>query len=93
MRFSSFFLPLVLVNSAICDRTNRPPLTYAPLPANVYEPPKNISVTTLLDFVKSRSDLTILASALEECGGLRPYDLLESLSRHSNTAYRLSSSI
>lgn len=60
---------LALFASAICDRTDREPLTYAPIPDGTYVPPKASGVTTLLDFVKSRSDLTILAEILEECGG------------------------
>jgi hypothetical protein len=53
-----------------CDTSNRQPLTYAAIPDRIYVPPKNSSITTLLDLVQSRSDLSILASILAECGGL-----------------------
>jgi hypothetical protein len=53
-----------------CDTSNRQPLTYAPIPDGTYVPPKNSSITTLLDLVQSRSELSTLASILTECGGL-----------------------
>jgi len=93
MKFWGFFVMLALMASGFCDRQNRPPLTYAQLPVNVYKPLKNSSVITLLDFVKSRSDLTTLASVLANCGGLCPFILLESPSQPFDTACRLSSSI
>jgi hypothetical protein len=61
---------IALATAAFCDRDDRLPLTYATIPANVYELPDNSSVVTLLDFVKSRSDLTVLAGILAECGGV-----------------------
>jgi hypothetical protein len=53
-----------------CDTSNRQPLTYAAILDGTYVPPKNPSITTLLDLVQSRSDLSTLASILAECGGL-----------------------
>jgi hypothetical protein len=53
-----------------CDTSNRQPLTYAAIPDGTYVPPKDSSITTLLDLVQSRSDLSTLASILAECGGL-----------------------
>ena len=53
-----------------CDTSDRQPLTYAAIPDGTYVPAKDSSITTLLDFVKSRSDLSTLASILGECGGM-----------------------
>lgn len=61
---------VALVSFGVCDKTNRQPLTYAPIPNGTYVPTKNSSVTTLLDFVNSRDDLTILAGVLKECAGM-----------------------
>lgn len=61
---------LGLAVSVSGDNSSRKPLMYASVPDGVYAPPKNLSITTLLDFVKSRDDLTILAGVLEECGGM-----------------------
>jgi len=72
MKFSILLGVLAFGISGTCDRINRSPLTYAPLSSNTYAPPKNSNVTTLLEFVKSRSDLTTLASILAESGGLCP---------------------
>ncbi|KFY91691.1 hypothetical protein V500_04510 [Pseudogymnoascus sp. VKM F-4518 (FW-2643)] len=63
------FSVIVITALGLCDRIDRQPLTYATVPEGTYVPPKNPNVTTLLDFVKSRSDLTSLASILAECGG------------------------
>lgn len=62
----------VIVHTALglCDRIDREPLTYATVPEGTYVPPKNSNVTTLLDFIKSRDDLTSLAGVLAECGGM-----------------------
>lgn len=54
----------------LCDRIDRQPLSYATIPNGTYVLPKNSNVTTLLDFVKSRDDLTSLASVLAESAGM-----------------------
>lgn len=64
------FSVIVITALGLCDRIDRQPLAYATVPEGTYVPPKNSNVTTLLDFVKSRSDLTSLASVLAECGGM-----------------------
>ena len=88
----SDFLPLLLVfSTSLCDTNSRQPLTYAPVPDGTYIPPKNSSITTLLDFVQSRSDLSVLAGILGECGGM-----FSSSSRTEESAHcrdRLSGSI
>ncbi|KAF8856805.1 hypothetical protein BDZ45DRAFT_803937 [Acephala macrosclerotiorum] len=68
MKFSVLLAVLALALSRSCDNASRKPLTYASIPDGTYVAPKNSSVTTLLDFVKSRDDLTTLASVLAECG-------------------------
>ncbi|TDZ34227.1 hypothetical protein C8035_v009527 [Colletotrichum spinosum] len=47
----------------------RTPLSYAPKPDGIYTIPKKANVTTLLDFVNSRSDLTELARILNASSG------------------------
>lgn len=64
------FSVIVITALGLCDRIDRQPLTYATVPKGTYVPPKNSNVTTLLDFIKSRNDLTSLASVLAECGGM-----------------------
>lgn len=70
MKFTVFLTLLALAVSVSGDDLTRKPLTYASVPHGTYAPPKNPSVTTLLDFVESRDDLTTLASVLAECGGM-----------------------
>ena len=65
-----FLLSLSLTGVAFCDSSDRQPLAYAAVPSGTYVPPKSPSTTTLLDFVKSRSDLSNLASVLEQCAGM-----------------------
>ncbi|KAH9209661.1 FAS1 domain-containing protein [Leptodontidium sp. 2 PMI_412] len=75
MKFSTVLTVLGLAISGSCDHTNREPLTYAPIPEGTYVVPKNASITTLLDFVKSRDDLSTLASVLGQAGGfLQAFD-------------------
>ena len=64
------FSVIVITALGLCDRIDRQPLTYATIPKGTYVPPKNSTITTLLDFVKSRDDLTTLAGVLAECGGM-----------------------
>lgn len=72
MKFSALLALLAFAISTSCDNSGRKPLTYASVPDGTYVPPKNSSIITLLDFVKSRDDLTTLASVLAECGGKFP---------------------
>ncbi|EHK25770.1 uncharacterized protein TRIVIDRAFT_62437 [Trichoderma virens Gv29-8] len=62
------FLSL-LGSLAFADVVDRDPLEYIPAPSGTYIPPKDPSISTLLDFVKSREDLSILATVLNECAG------------------------
>jgi len=75
MQLSKLLFLAGLTTKAFCDTSNRQPLSYTPLPAGVYVPSKPAGVTTLLDFVKSRDDLTILESVLAECGGKKLFPL------------------
>ena len=69
MKFSRLIYALLLVSTGLADRSDRQALTYAALPEDIYTPPINSSVITLLDFIKSRSELSILADLLTECSG------------------------
>jgi hypothetical protein len=70
MKISKLFALCLLPVLGRCDTSNRQPLTYAAIPDGTYVPQKNSSITTLLDLVQSRSDLSTLASILGECGGM-----------------------
>lgn len=70
MKLYTYISLVALVSLGGCDKTDRQPLTYAPIPDGTYVPTKNSSVTTLLDFVNSRDDLTILAGILKESAGI-----------------------
>ncbi|KAJ5619124.1 FAS1 domain-containing protein [Penicillium lagena] len=48
--------------------TTADPIAYRNI-NGAYQAPASANVTTLLDFIKSRSDLSSLASAVEGCGG------------------------
>lgn len=61
-----------VITASCCDRIDRQLLSYASVPNGVYVPPKNSSTVTLLDLIKTRSDLSILADILGECGGEIP---------------------
>ncbi|KAH8807801.1 FAS1 domain-containing protein [Xylogone sp. PMI_703] len=75
MRLSTIFPYLLTFTSAYCDILDRQPLSYVPTPEGAYVPSKNSSIVTLLDFVKSREDLSTLAQVLSECGGfLQAFD-------------------
>ncbi|KAH8596300.1 FAS1 domain-containing protein [Bisporella sp. PMI_857] len=67
MRLYSSLSILALISTTICDRSDREPLSYASTPKDTYVLPK--STSTLLDFVKSRSDLSTLADLLPKLGG------------------------
>ncbi|KAF4842362.1 hypotheticall protein [Colletotrichum siamense] len=60
-----------IVFGVVCARgsSDRRPLSYAPKPDGTYVSAKADGMTTLLDFVKSRSDLTELAKVLSESAG------------------------
>ncbi|KAL7946811.1 FAS1 domain-containing protein [Trichoderma barbatum] len=78
---------------AAADAVDRDLLEYIPAPSGTYIPPKDSSVTTLLDFVKSRDDLSILATVLNECAGFNEaFDTAPSWSytffAPSDTAFR-----
>lgn len=48
---------------------DRQPLSYASIPEDIYEPPNKSGETTLLDFIKSRDDLSELAKVVEQTPG------------------------
>ncbi|GAC75876.1 actin-related protein Arp2/3 complex, subunit ARPC4 [Moesziomyces antarcticus T-34] len=61
---------LALASSLVGARsTSRRPLSYAPEPQDVYVAPTNMSTTTLLDFVKSRPELSTLLGHLQQSAG------------------------
>lgn len=64
------FNNVVALTSTTSSATIADPYNYRNIPSN-YVAPKPAGVTTLLDFVNSRSDLTSLASVLEQCGGFQ----------------------
>ncbi|SNX85119.1 uncharacterized protein MEPE_03828 [Melanopsichium pennsylvanicum] len=49
--------------------SSRRPLSYAPQPQDVYFPPKTQSVTTLLDFIKAKPELSTLLGLLDGSAG------------------------
>ncbi|XXG96833.1 hypothetical protein Hte_003124 [Hypoxylon texense] len=51
------------------EDNGRLPLSYRPSPESVYVPPKPEDSVSLLDYVNSRDDLTILAQVVSECAG------------------------
>nr|XP_036588878.1 beta-ig-h3 fasciclin [Colletotrichum truncatum]KAF6800520.1 beta-ig-h3 fasciclin [Colletotrichum truncatum] len=69
MKVCGFLSVLVLGSVCYADGFERRPLSYAPKPDGTYAPPKASGVTTLLDFVNSRSDLTELAKVLSGSAG------------------------
>ncbi|KAG4415351.1 hypothetical protein IFR04_011500 [Cadophora malorum] len=69
MKFSILITFTALVAACSGKRLDRDPLTYAPVPEGTYVLPKNASTTTLLDLVKSRPDLSTLASLLPTLSG------------------------
>ncbi|PNP57549.1 hypothetical protein THARTR1_02547 [Trichoderma harzianum] len=70
VKLRMLFLSLLggLVSADVVDHD---PLAYYPAPSGTYIPPKDPTINTLLDFVKSRDDLSILATVLSECAGMR----------------------
>lgn len=70
MKFSTVLTVTGFAVTASCAYANREPLSYAPIPEGTYVAPKNASTTTLLDFVKSKPELSTLAGILKEAGGM-----------------------
>ncbi|KAF6830660.1 beta-ig-h3 fasciclin [Colletotrichum musicola] len=69
MRFTSILGSLVIGLACAAESLDRRPLSYAPKPEGTYVPPKATGFVTLLDFIKSRSDLTELAKVLNGSAG------------------------
>ncbi|PQE27962.1 Fasciclin domain family protein [Rutstroemia sp. NJR-2017a BVV2] len=69
MKLSNVLSITTVVASAFCINTSRQPLSYASVPNDTYVATKPAGVTTLLDFVKSREELSVLASLLSQLGG------------------------
>lgn len=55
--------------STRCEVLDRQPLSFAPVLDDIYIAPNSANVTTLFNFIKSREDLSILASVAEQTGG------------------------
>jgi hypothetical protein len=77
-------LGLVVVGQAkVFDRQV---LSYAPIPEGTYVPPKKSGEVTLLDFIRSRDDLSELAKVVSEAPGLHsqstPSDAMRCRDRH-----------
>ncbi|KAK4115189.1 hypothetical protein N656DRAFT_486610 [Canariomyces notabilis] len=53
---------------------DRQPLSFAAIPDGTYIAPKPYNVTALLDFIRSREDLSVLASVVERAGGRLPWN-------------------
>ncbi|KAI8153376.1 hypothetical protein K4K49_008596 [Colletotrichum sp. SAR 10_70] len=69
MKLSTFLGFIVFGVVCAGGSSDRRPLSYVPKPDGTYVPAKADGVTTLLDFVKSRSDLTELAKVLSGSAG------------------------
>ncbi|KAJ5708164.1 FAS1 domain-containing protein [Penicillium malachiteum] len=69
MRFQHVFLALGAALVAHCEVLDRLPLSFAPIPDGTYVAPVASNVTTLLDFIRSRDELSFLSSMVEETGG------------------------
>ncbi|WYZ39150.1 hypothetical protein EsH8_III_001064 [Colletotrichum jinshuiense] len=69
MKIPTIVCILSLGAISVVDASDRRLLSYAPKPDGTYVLPTSPNVTTLLDFVKSRSDLTTLAKVLNESAG------------------------
>lgn len=64
------FLVVSALITSICGKTfDRPPLSYAEIPDNVYEPQNKAGETTLLDLINSRDELSELAKLVDETPG------------------------
>ncbi|KAF4779242.1 hypothetical protein HER10_EVM0002163 [Colletotrichum scovillei] len=65
MKLINLLSILTLGTISTVTAAERNPLSYASKPAGTYVPSKTPNTTTLLDFIKSRSDLTTLAEAFD----------------------------
>jgi uncharacterized surface protein with fasciclin (FAS1) repeats len=62
--------PSALISAASnTSSASRAPLSYAPDPPNLYVPSTNNSTLTLLEFIKSRPELSTLLSTIKEPAG------------------------
>ncbi|EEU34961.1 uncharacterized protein NECHADRAFT_78540 [Fusarium vanettenii 77-13-4] len=66
MRFYSIFLSALAASTSLCEVVDRQPLTFAPIPEDIYVAPAS---DTILEFIQSREDLSILSSTLDQLGG------------------------
>lgn len=62
----TILFPLLLFASVCFTRA---PLSYVPEPDGIYSAPKSDDTVTLLDVVRSRSDLSKLAEVIEQPAG------------------------
>ncbi|KAL0779242.1 hypothetical protein CaCOL14_003726 [Colletotrichum acutatum] len=69
MKFINLLSILTLGTISTVTAADRNPLSYASKPAGTYVLPKTSNMTTLLDLIKSRSDLTTLAKVLDGSAG------------------------
>lgn len=74
-----FQIILIALAAFALSVDSRDPLSYASEPENVYSPAKNASVTTLLDLIRSRSDLSSLAATIQEPAGTLLHPCLTSI--------------
>ncbi|KAI8965320.1 FAS1 domain-containing protein [Daldinia sp. FL1419] len=63
------FVILLFHYLALVESSNRLPLSYRPAPEGLYEPPKPVDSTSLLDYINSRPDLDSLAKVLSGSSG------------------------
>ncbi|RSL51455.1 hypothetical protein CEP54_011419 [Fusarium duplospermum] len=66
MRFYSVLLSALAASTSLGEIVDRQPLTFAPVPDDTYVVPAS---DTLLGFIQSREDLSILSSTLDQLGG------------------------
>jgi hypothetical protein len=69
MRLQSLLSILGLAAVAQAKVFDRQVLSYAPIPEGTYVPPTKPGEVTLLDFIKSRDDLSELAKVVSETPG------------------------
>ncbi|KAF3055660.1 hypothetical protein GL218_06816 [Daldinia childiae] len=63
------FVYLLLNCLVFAESNDRLPLSYRATPENLYEPPRSSDSISLLEYVNSRSDLSILTRILSESAG------------------------
>lgn len=64
MKLLLFILMSTAIHLGACEK-----LSYVAEPQQVYVPPKPAGITTLLDFIESREDLSNLSAILREPAG------------------------